>query len=281
MSPVSKVRKKKGRTLRKAPPKHPRPIVSPYQEAIEIVRGYASLVIETFTSSALLLNSIDITRKHYIARGDDFPGLNTTMYIPDQFRAYPVDVDVWIDAESVIEIYATPMVEHLASTYLIWIVSVYDAFFEDLYASLLRVDDPELSDSEVAKKSAEPWRGNNLRKFLTETIKLRAPTGNPITPDMVLNRYQEFREYRHALIHSRGQLTQKNLRQLQKLWDTMKHIPGWAHFPLITDGRVRLDHEALFFVRKFSIEVLPYLGDGLSITPRIRKEKRSRTATAS
>lgn len=92
---------------------------------------------------------------------------------------------------------------------------------EGLYDQVLPLVYPTLSTKDVERKVRSAWTDTGgmpaIRRSFLVDLGLKAPAGKISTPAMVFDRYEEMREIRHAIIHSGGRLTAKNVRRLQAL----------------------------------------------------------------
>jgi len=177
-------------------------------------------LITMYTNTALILNACDLAAKGYAKRTDDFQ-LSTTVNIPEPLRL-PLEVDKALHRDELPKVYSNEVLERISEDFLIRIVSLLDDTFEDIYAKLLAIYQPELTDKLIEKKVRGAWGQDDnghvrLVNFLIDDTKLISPKGKKSTVEMVFERYYELREIRHAVIHSAGVLSDKHLKRLSEL----------------------------------------------------------------
>jgi hypothetical protein len=184
-----------------------------------LTRGERSL-IEIYTDTALLMNACDVTARQYVSRKDEFQ-LSTTQNIPNNARL-PLEIDMVFHKLDLINIYREKSLQRLSEDFLIRMVSVIDAVFEDIYEKLLIIINPNLSENKISNLVRSAWVKNDngqvkLVNFLLDDIGLQPPSGRVSKIDMVFDRYYEIREIRHALVHNSGVLSENNSKRLKAL----------------------------------------------------------------
>jgi hypothetical protein len=218
-------------------------------------------LVMDYTSTALLLNSAELAAKNYRTVSPDFR-LSTTARIPPTFRGN-MDVDVTFTGEQLVNKYTTTIVEKIASDYLVRTVSLVDGFLEDLYECFLGSLHPDLDDKKIANLVRSAWANDSLRTFFLQELGIVAPPGKKSTPDLVFDRYEEWREVRHSIVHNGGNLSDKHIRKLTEL---QERVPSPDHqgllsSPLIKDGRVVASYGLVLVLREWAYACVAYFRD--------------------
>lgn len=235
---------------------------------------YWNDIVKNYNFTALLLNAVDVARKSYQQRKDDFL-LSTTAKIPLEFRL-PIDFDITYRKNELIRIYKSDLITKIATDYLIHTVATVDAYIEDVYSYLKE----HFTDGEKLDKS--PWRNDSFRK-LVQKIPLNKPKGRISTIDMVLDRYEEFREFRHAILHQRGELTSNQIEKFKKFKERAEknlkeqgvegQFVGVENVFCIDGNKIIPDNILILTLRKWSYEFLFYMLACYNETPAISKGK--------
>lgn len=219
--------------------------------SIEILRLYNDI--------ALLLNACDIAKKRYQNLNENIH-INTTQNIPNEYRLN-LEIDVTFNKNQLISSYSEKLIETLCLDYLIRIVSILDACFEDIYESLLPLLDTSLSSENASRLVRKAWSNDNLRKFFIEELNLKKPHNKISTPSMVFDRYEEIRQIRHSIIHNKGILSEKHKNKLKELSEKLPlelKKGSLTNADFIKTGRVEIFIGELYSLRKWSYETIYY-----------------------
>ncbi len=181
-------------------------------------------LIQLYTRCALALNAFDVAAISYSARTDEFQ-LSTTRRLPPQLRL-PSEIDVVFEKAELIKRYRKNVLNGACEDFLIRMVSVLDACLEDIYAIALETLEPEVPERRRQSRIRGCWGTNDdgrteIASYLVDKAGLINPAGKESTVDMVLDRYSEIREVRHALVHNGGTLSGKHKARLAELRDRL------------------------------------------------------------
>lgn len=178
-----------------------------------VLNKYHSRIIQLYTNYALLLNACDVARKRYDNLEENIT-LSTTCNIPIKFRkAFEVDYTFYKD-ELVVK-YKSDILDVLISNFIGELISVFDACLEEMYEEILKEQGE--SEGEINNKVRNSWRNDTIIDYFINTLSIKKPKGKLTTPTLAFNLYKELREFRHAIIHNDGVLSEKNKKNLSKL----------------------------------------------------------------
>jgi len=191
-----------------------------YVAANDCLLNGGNSLVQMYTDTALLLNACAVSAIEYEKRKDDFH-LSTTKNIPKHLRL-PVEPEIIFHRDDLAPVYKDQVLQRIAEDFVIRMISLIDATFEDIYEAILPILVPGISEIEITKKIRSAWQQDTnghvkLLNFLIDDASLVSPVGRQSTLQMVFDRYYEIREIRHALVHTSGELSQKHLTRLKQL----------------------------------------------------------------
>ena len=230
----------------------------------ELPSKYMAFAIERYTNTALLLNANQVARRHYQSR-DDPVNLSTTMNIPPDLRLDP-EIDRVKDRAGLIEHYGDPAIQGIASDYLVSTVATLDAFCEDIYRLFVTLKAPDMDSTEADKLVRSIWWRDTFRRFLEDEVGLRKPANRLSSIQLVLDRYQEWRAARHAILHGRGQVRPATMSRLARARTRLQAIPSAVtifDLGFVSGSDIRPDYWMILVLRKWSYEFLGYWNDVL------------------
>ena len=225
------------------------------QAESHLVRA-ADELANLYSRTALALNALEVSSKHYEAR-EDFLMLNTEGKIPPLLRL-PHELTTRIDRAALVESYRSVVPQYELENYFIRMVSIVDACIEDIYEACLGAPPSDVPMSRIASKVRSAWatRDDGPTEVAQHLMTMAGLQSSRLSlTEVTFDRYCEIREIRHALVHSAGQIVPKRrdrLLQLQnRLPDDMRHL-SWATAHFLEGDSVGLDLEAVLGVRKWT-----------------------------
>lgn len=240
---------------------------------------YIDNVMTNYNLTATLLNAVDVARKSYEQRKDKFL-LSTTMKIPPEFKLEPIDFERVYYKDDLIRLYKTDTIAKIATDYLIHTVAIIDAYIEDVYR-YLRNSLSDILEGEKFDKE-RPWRNDSFRRLVSK-IPLSKPKNRISTVEMTLDRYEEFRELRHAILHQRGELDQRQINKFKEFRErgerTFRELGKEDAFEtfvdfIVVDNMVEPNILLIYAIRKWAYEFLFYMKSCYEETPAINAKKR-------
>lgn len=239
---------------------------------------YIDSVMTNYNLTATLLNAVDVAKTSYEQRKGEFI-LSTIMNIPPELKLEPIDIDKQYCKDDLIRLYKTDTITKIATDYLVHTVAIIDAYIEDVYR-YLRDNFSELLEGEKFDKL--PWRNDSFRKLVNK-IPLSKPKGRISTIEMTLDRCEEIRELRHAILHQRGEIKPSQIEKFKKFRErgerTLREQGLEGAFGtfvdfLIVDNVVKPNVLLIYAIRKWSYEFLFYMMKCYEETPVINAKKR-------
>lgn len=228
-----------------------------HSDLYALANSASYLLIDIYTQTALLMNAVHKTADSYEARPPDFR-LSTTINIPVPYRLAP-EMDVGFERGALLKEHER-LIGRISTDFLINVVGALDPFTEELFLTLHRAYRGTVVGNED-KLRRLVWRAGGLRDLLAE-IKADPPQGTVSLPDLVLDRYAEFRTIRNDILHSRGVVQLKNMRQLQALGEKLVAKPHYGTIldlgVILKDGSINLTDNTVFLLRKWGLEFLGY-----------------------
>ena len=222
----------------------------------KLVRA-ANELADLYSRTALALNALEFTSKHYEAR-NDLLALNTEGKLPAYLRL-PQERTTHIARDALLERYrgVVPQYEH--ENYFIRVVSIVDACIEDTYEACLGSDSSTVRKGHIASKVRSAWATGDdglteVAKYILAIAGLQPFADRRLVLETTFDGYCEIREIRHALVHNAGKLAPKRRDRLLQLHnrlpeDIRRH--SWATRFLEADS-VELDLEAVLTMRKWT-----------------------------
>lgn len=231
--------------------------------AKEIVSQGIAKIVRNYTGNALLINACFVASDRYKSL-DGTSGLSTISGIPAPLRL-DNEIDVIFTNQELEEKYKTDSVSLVCRNYLIFSISVVDAVLEDAYEVFIRELEKGISDADIEKKVRAAWTNDNLINYFCDKNKvgLKKPEGMKTELPEAFMRYKELRIIRHALVHSDGVISDKNLSQLKSFKEsTPDERKGMALLgsPIINDkNEVFVSINVILSVRQYLDRFLMYI----------------------
>lgn len=233
------------------------------EEGIKIVSLGLAEIVDNYSKNALLINACHIAANMY-QKNQTTTGLSTTANIPLELRL-DHEIDVQYSNENLTKIYMKEVQEVVFKNYIIVSISIVDAILEDVYESFLTVIEPTLGDDQIKKKIRNAWTNDNLLNFLTDTDKINLQKPSHLNTEFTeaFMRYSELRIIRHTLLHSDGELSDKNLQKLNEYRDNTPNER--KHFALINspffndEYKIQLTINQTLSVRQYLDRFLMYI----------------------
>lgn len=225
-------------------------------------------VLENYSLTAILLHSVKVAEEHYeglFKEGEDSV-LDTLANVPPEFRMPLLDVANLYTMDQLVETIRTDIVEKISTDYLIHTVAILDKYFEDVCQYFVE----QFLEGEKMRRVI--WRND----FVRNVIK-RVPVvfdESELVFDCVIDRYEELRELRNAVLHQKGIVSPKKLDDFKKSKEIFKEAIGREdvmtfvdHY--VVDGKVKVNPSLVVWVRKAAYTLLAYLQRCYIITPKI------------
>jgi len=224
---------------------------------------YFSETIEDYTSTALLLNAVDVARKRYQSN-PEIVKLSTTTNIPPELK-FPNDPDYTFGREELVSKYRGDIIRKIASDYLIKNISTLDALLEDIYSIILKTDN-SMSEKDIGKKIRAAWSNDNLKRCILDELDIQQPPKKKSTPEMSFEVYQCWRELRHALVHNKGKLGTKHINRLQQFESRLPKESHLLKSHLIKGNKIVLNFDSVLILRHWVYSFIFYLDYSFHVT---------------
>lgn len=230
---------------------------------LELVRLYSSLAFE--------LNAYDVAARRYNER-TDIQSVSTTTNIPNDLRL-PLEVDFGKDRVELVAHYKNQAVIIACENYLVRCVSLVDGCFEDVYELALEKFSSGLDESQRNSEVLSAWKldktgRTNIARYLVDKASLNAPPNRSSSIDMVLDRYNEIRIARHALVHNKGAVSAKNQAKLALFMSRLpedKRAGSFARHQFLSDGQVKVTYRDMLKLRLwFYTTVMGFLRESVA-----------------
>lgn len=239
-------------------------------KAIEIIDEGMLKTIENYTNNALLINScFNSVEKYCTLDGDRI--LSTTDGIPPELKL-DAEIDCVFKFSNLTKKYKDELQSVVFENYVITSISVTDAIFEKLFEYFFRYFNASSSDEFIADKVRNAWTNNSLIDFLTNpsTCDLKKPSRLKIEFSEAFFRYLELRIIRHSLVHSNGQVSEKNMIKLEKLKEETPLVR--QNFCIVNSGiidsyKIVLNTSSILMIRKYLYTYLSYIRQSLKEAP--------------
>lgn len=234
-----------------------------------ILSEYLEKLMEDYTVTALQLNACDVALNRYKTAPDAI-GLNTIGKIPPEFQLES-DLGMQYDKQGLIQQYQYNLPRKIASDYLVRTVAIIDAMLEDTYELLLKEYQPEVDEKKRQNLIRSAWANENLRSYILNEFGLKKPSDKKLPVEMSFDRYEEFREVRHAIMHNKGKLSKKHKDKLNDLKDRvpqdLKNLkPSMLESDMISGNDVTLNYVSILNLRKWAYTFTLYLRDCYTAT---------------
>ena len=216
-------------------------------------------ILKDYTNSALLINSCHLAMERYGDKSRPVH-LSTTGNIPLPLRLN-MEIEEELFNDELVDRYSSETQNLIYEQYVSNSVSVIDGVFEDIYEELLKEFDPNLSEKQINDKIRAAWSQNSLIEYFIQNTGIQDSTNPQKRIKEAFDRYKEYRIIRHALMHNKGVLSDKHIRQLDEIHDdadidskekTMKNSPFYE------SRKVLLNINIFLSFRKFLYELTGY-----------------------
>lgn len=235
-----------------------------------VLSKYSLKIVELYSNYALLLNACDVARKRYENLEENIK-LSTIQNIPKHLKK-PLDLEYVFYKEDLAIKYKSDILDVLISNFIGELISVFDACLEEMYEEILK--DQGEDEKDITNKIRNSWRNDNIIDYFINTFKMKKPQGKLTTPTLAFNLYKELREFRHAIIHNNGVLSEKNKNNLLKLSEeTLKNAENegidkdlmlnmyklFKESGFIKDDILKPDVNIIYFLRYWILDEIAYL----------------------
>lgn len=230
-------------------------------------------LMDDYSVTALQLNACEVSLNRY-SEAHESIRLNTIGKIPKEFQL-DTDLAMQYDKEGLIQQYKFNLPRKIASDYLVRTVSIIDALFEDIYELLLNTYKSELDEKKLQNMIRSAWANNNLRNFMLYDFGLKKPEEKKLPIEMTFDRYEEYREIRHAVMHNKGKLSKKHRDKLKELKERVpqeyrRYKVTMLDTDMITGNEVTLNYISILNLRKWAYTLLLYLRDCFTQTLMVK-----------
>jgi hypothetical protein len=238
--------------------------------AIEHVGLGIAKIVSNYSESAVLINACDVAANRYHEKigKNETTHLSTTQNIPPMLRL-DMEIEVTYSNENLVEAYRGKILNRVYESYIIASVSVVDGILEDLFEIFLRNEEIGLSEDEIERRVSSSWRNDTLLNYLTnpQGLNLQNPQHLNMSYRETFLRYYEFRILRHAIIHTDGQITDKDYARLQAYeHETPQARKQMAliNSPLLDGRNVVLNLNYVLSIRQYLDRFLMYFYTSIS-----------------
>ena len=215
--------------------------------------------MQDYTNVALLINAVHIARDRYVNLEDDIH-LSTTANIPEPLRLQP-EYELHLEKPDLVDRYTNEVQANIFKQYVTNSVSIIDGIFEDVYEVLLREYEAELNETQITNRIRSAWSQNQLINYFLEKSELQNSANPELRLKESFDRYLEYRIIRHSLVHNKGVLSAKHIRQLDELYencDELSQERSMRNSPFYEAGQVDLDINIILGIRKFLYSLMSY-----------------------
>lgn len=216
-------------------------------------------ILEDYTLSALMINSCHVAIERYNEPNRPIH-LSTTANIPQELKLNP-EMELFLDNTQLIDKYSQDVQLKIFEQYVLTSVSIIDATFEDAYELLLREIETEITEKQISDRIRNAWTNDNLIIYFLDKTGLQDSANPQRQLKEAFDRYKEYRIIRHALLHNKGLLSDKHIRQLDEIYnETDKELKYkcMKNLPFYTDKKVDLSQNKFLSIRKFLYHFLDY-----------------------
>lgn len=186
--------------------------------ALKHIRLGISKIVTNYSEYAILINACDVAANRYANKigKNKTTHLSTTEKIPLMLRL-DGEIDVIYSNEDLVDVYKGKVLQKVFENYIIASVSVVDGILEDLFEIFLRHEETGLSEDEIERRVNSSWRNDTLLNYLInpQGLNLQKPNHLNMNYREAFVRYYELRIIRHAIVHTEGEITDKDYARLQ------------------------------------------------------------------
>lgn len=224
-------------------------------ELESIIFSYEINVIEGYTDTALMINASSVSQRRY-NENKDIQELSTIAGIPNLYR-FPTDIDRRIGREQLVVKYGDDIPRKIAENYIVTTVSTIDAFVEDLYECLLLKYSMVDSDR-VSKLLQSPWANDRIVNYFIDDLGLGSSHKEHQLSDF-FDIYRIWRTIRHALMHTKGALTDKHVGIITEIESKHPQQPSILTSPIIDGRKVILGVDAICMMRFWALSFISHM----------------------
>lgn len=217
------------------------------------------VIMQDYTKTALLINSCYLAIERYQSMEEEIH-LSTTANIPVALRLQP-EYELTLEKKDLVEKYQNEVQQQLYIQYATSSVSVIDGIFEDIYEVLLQEFEEGITEQQITNKLRSAWSQNNLINYFLDKTQLQDSEQAHLRIKEAFDRYLEYRIIRHALVHNKGKLSDKHIRQLDELYDNADDISkerSMRNSPFYSNKEVILNINILLGIRKYLYSNISY-----------------------
>ena len=225
----------------------------------DILLAGSVVIMRNYTKTVLLINSCHLAIERYQNMEEEIH-LSTTANIPEPLRLQP-EYELTLEKEDLVEKYQNEVQKQLYVQYVTNSVSVVDGIFEDIYEVLLQEFEEGITEQQITNKLRSAWAQNNLINYFLEKTQIQDSEQTHLRIKEAFDRYLEYRIIRHALVHNKGILSDKHIRQLDELYDNADDISkerSMRNSPFYANKEVSLNINILLGIRKYLYSNVSY-----------------------
>ncbi|PWK07037.1 hypothetical protein [Tumebacillus permanentifrigoris] len=229
-----------------------------------IVNEFSVRLMQNYDNTALLINACYVSANSYAElRGEK--NISTTGGIPVKYRLSQKiedDLETIFSRIDMVHAYKTTAIDKVIKDYFITTISIVDAFLEELYKLLIKFKDNQADEDKIVRRINSMWTNDNFRIYVLNSGLLKQDRGMlaknyPIS--IWFDTYDEFRIIRNCVVHSGGQLTEKQRSKLAEIVERVPHRVSVCNLA-IDWNEVILHPDFMYFIRMFTFDFLHYLG---------------------
>ncbi|RUT69179.1 hypothetical protein D0817_16855 [Flavobacterium cupreum] len=216
-------------------------------------------ILKDYTSSALMLNACHLAIEKY-NDPDRKILLSTTANIHEDLRLKP-EIEEQLTNNLLIEKYSKEVPTKIFEYYVLNSVSVVDAAFEDVYETILQEYENSITEKQISDRIRNAWTNDNFIDYFINKTGIEDKSNPQKRIKETFDRYKEYRIIRHALLHNKGVLSDKHMRQLEEIHeatDEDSKFKTMKNLPFYTDKKVELTRDRFLSIRKFLYQFIYY-----------------------
>lgn len=216
-------------------------------------------IMSDYTDIALMINACGIATERY-KNSKKKIHLSTTANIPKELRL-KIEIEDSLKNEELVDRYENKVLKQIIGLYVTNSVAITDSIFEDIYEILLKEYEPDLSQNKIDNKLRSSWANNNLIDYYLDKTNLQDSSKEHLKLKEAFDRYLEYRIIRHSLVHNKGVLSEKHIRQLDELYENSDEDDkkySMKNSPFYENKKVELDITIMLKIRKYLFNNLTY-----------------------
>ena len=224
-------------------------------EMENLFNEYEEKLLKNYDTAALLLNSFDITKKHYQGRESNFV-LSTINNLPPIYKHPIADIaPTHYLREDLLNIYEKQLIVDVTNYYLINTVSTLDLLIESLHKSY------------SANIKNKPMKGRwNYSPTCFDDFNLIKPTNYKSTLSNAFSAYGVFRTLRHSLVHNDRKMLADNIKKIKNFENGTLSKDSFLNSNYIENNKIILTHDFLYNLRYWAYTFFYYLCDSFRLT---------------